>query len=138
LFLFRLVPGLIGTLQAMETIKLLLAETSKSGGMSSDCRVASTGPSFSRRLFVFDGESGMFRTVSLRPKQSDCAVCASPESRTISRVDDVDYALFCGRGPHDKVYILEKNIITTRFLYFFCLFSGFIFFSRQHFLNFLT
>ena len=107
-FVPRLVPGLIGILQAMETIKLLLAE-SKSD-MSNNCRVA-TGPSFSRRLFVFDGESGMFRTVSLRPKQPDCAVCASPELRTISRLEDVDYALFCGRGPHDKVCFCFVSLI---------------------------
>ncbi|KAK4005494.1 hypothetical protein OUZ56_007202 [Daphnia magna] len=91
------VPGLIGTLQAMETIKLLLAEVKPD--TSNHCP---TGPSFSRRLLVFDGESGMFRTVSLRPKQPDCAVCASPQTRTINRLEDVDYALFCGRGPHDK------------------------------------
>ncbi|KAI9560752.1 hypothetical protein GHT06_011704 [Daphnia sinensis] len=91
------VPGLIGTLQAMETIKLLLAEVKPD--TSNHCRI---GPSFSGRLLVFDGESAMFRTVSLRPKQLDCAVCASPQTRTINRVQDVDYALFCGRGPHDK------------------------------------
>lgn len=99
LIVFFLVPGLIGTLQAMETIKLLLAEVKPD--TSNHCP---TGPSFSRRLLVFDGESGMFRTVSLRPKQPDCAVCASPQTRTINRLEDVDYALFCGRGPHDKVF----------------------------------
>ena len=107
-----IVPGMIGTLQAMETIKLLLAETKTTE--TDHQRIA--GPSFSRRLLVFDGESGLFRTVNLRPKQADCAVCSGPESRTIKRLDDVDYAHFCGRGPHDKVFF-------SSFLSFFVLFS---------------
>ena len=106
-----IVPGMIGTLQAMETIKLLLAETVTTE--TDHQRIA--GPSFSRRLLVFDGESGLFRTVNLRPKQADCAVCSGPESRTIKRLDDVDYAHFCGRGPHDKVF-------SSSFLSFFVLF----------------
>lgn len=85
----------------METIKLLLAGVKSD---TNDGRMV-TGPSFSRRLLVFDGESGIFRTVSLRPKQSDCAVCSGQQTRTINRIEDVDYALFCGRGPHDKVSI---------------------------------
>ena len=84
---------MIGTMQAMETIKLLL------GG--------DIGPSYSRRLLVFDGESGEFRVVNLRPRQPHCAVCSGVGSRSIHCIEQVDYALFCGRGPNDKVsYII--------------------------------
>lgn len=80
-------------MQAMETIKLLL------GGH--------IGPSYSRRLLVFDGESGEFRVVNLRPRQPHCAVCSGVDSRRIHCIEQVDYALFCGRGPNDKVsYII--------------------------------
>lgn len=79
------VPGLIGTLQAMEAIKLAVGAC----------------PSYSRRLLIFDGESGTFRLVNLRPKQAACVVCG--DARTIVNLEDVDYTLFCGRGPTDKV-----------------------------------
>ncbi len=95
-FLFCIVPGLIGTLQAIETIKLLLTDKDKGEG----------GPSYSQKLLVFDAESGLFRTVTLRGRQPNCAVCCSPNNRTIQRLEDVDYALFCGRGPNDKVFII--------------------------------
>ena len=83
------VPGLIGTLQAMEAIKL----------------VVGSRPSYHRRLLIFDGESGSFRVVALRPKQSRCAVCG--DGRTITDLDRVDYTAFCGRGPTDKVKQLD-------------------------------
>lgn len=82
----RPVPGLMGTLQALETIKLLLP---------------GVGPSFSGRLLLVDGETGAFRTVSLRSKQKECAVCS--DGRVITSVERVDYAAFCGRPADDKV-----------------------------------
>ena len=86
------VPGVMGTLQAMEAIKI----------------VAGLGSSYSQRLLVFDGAAGMFRAVKLRPRQADCAVCS--DQRTICDVAGVDYDQFCGRGPNDKVSSLySKN-----------------------------
>lgn len=78
------VAGLMGTLQAMEAIKLVLGR----------------GSSFSQRMLVFDGECGAFRVVKLRPKQPDCAVCSAAAS--IVDLTDVDYTVFCGRAPNDK------------------------------------
>ena len=75
----------------MEAIKLVVGEC----------------PSYSRRLLIFDGYSGAFRVVSLRPKQSGCAVCG--DTPTITDLERVDYVRFCGRGPTDKV-----NLITFR------------------------
>ena len=99
------VPGMIGTMQAMETIKLLL------GG--------DLGPSYSGRLLVFDGESGIFRVVNLRPRQPHCAVCSGVDSRTIHRLEDVDYALFCGRGPNDKVLASSFHLFFLPLFFFF-------------------
>jgi adenylyltransferase and sulfurtransferase len=84
LFCF-LVPGLMGTLQAMEAIKILLG----------------LRPSYTQRLLIFDGESGLFRVVKLRSRQTNCAVCG--DDRTITDLSSFDYTLFCGRGPTDKV-----------------------------------
>ena len=107
------VPGMIGTMQAMETIKLLL------GG--------DTAPSYSRRLLLFDGESGTFRVVNLRPRQPHCAVCSGVDSRTIHCIEQVDYAVFCGRGPNDKVFLLLFSfllvkilLLLVRFIFSFC------------------
>jgi hypothetical protein len=47
---------------------------------------------------VFDGLSGVTRTVKLRPKQPSCAVCG--ENPTITEL--IDYELFCGSRADDK------------------------------------
>ena len=85
IFVFFLVPGLMGTLQAMEAIKILLG----------------IRPCYTQRLLIFDGESGLFRVVKLRPRQANCAVCG--DDRSITDLSTLDYTLFCGRGPTDKV-----------------------------------
>ena len=63
---------------------------------------------YSQRLLVFDGLSGVTRTVKLRPKQPSCAVCG--EDPTITRL--IDYELFCGSRADDKsegLSILEPD-----------------------------
>ena len=47
---------------------------------------------------MFDGLSGVTRTVKLRPKQVSCAVCG--ENPTITTL--IDYELFCGSKADDK------------------------------------
>lgn len=74
----------MGTLQALEAIKLLLP---------------GVGTSLSGRLLLVDGETAQFRTVALRRRQADCAAC----SGAIASVQHVDYAAFCGRTADDKV-----------------------------------
>ena len=55
------VVGLVGSLQALEAIKLL----------------AGMGKSYSGRLLMIDGLSGTFREMKL-PKRPDCPVCSHP------------------------------------------------------------
>lgn len=55
------IPGMIGCLQAMETIKLL----------------AGAGSTLSGKMFVFDGLSFNTRVVVLRPRQVHCAGCGT-------------------------------------------------------------
>ncbi|QXB53630.1 molybdopterin-synthase adenylyltransferase MoeB [Aeromonas sp. FDAARGOS 1415] len=55
------VVGLVGSLQALEAIKLL----------------AGTGKSYSGRLLMIDGLQGSFREMKL-PKRPDCPVCSKP------------------------------------------------------------
>jgi adenylyltransferase/sulfurtransferase len=71
-------PGIVGTIQAMETIKLLLGE----------------GEPLIGRLLLFDAMRMSFRELKLR-KNPDCAVCGpNPRVRTL-----IDYEAFCGITP---------------------------------------
>lgn len=76
-------PGIIGCLQAMETIKLILGK----------------GQSLAGRLLLFDALGMKFRELKLR-KNPSCPVCGTP--RTINKL--IDYYEFCGvRGEEAPV-----------------------------------
>lgn len=81
------VTGLIGSLQALETLQLVTGKQA----------------SLSGKLIVFDGTTTSFRTVSLRKKKEDCAICG--ENPSITKL--IDYVAFCGAGPHDKALDLK-------------------------------
>ncbi|HET9709557.1 MAG TPA: molybdopterin-synthase adenylyltransferase MoeB [Gemmatimonadales bacterium] len=71
------VPGVIGTLQALETIKL----------------VTGTGTSLIGRLVLFDGMKLQFREIALT-KDPECVVCGPHP--TVTQL--IDYEAFCGVG----------------------------------------
>jgi molybdopterin/thiamine biosynthesis adenylyltransferase/rhodanese-related sulfurtransferase len=83
-------PGIIGSLQAMETIKLLM----------------NAGDSLAGRLLLFDALALKFRELKLR-KNPDCPMCG--EHRTIHQL--IDYNEFCGlRGeeaPEEDLHVPE-------------------------------
>ncbi|HKF53327.1 MAG TPA: molybdopterin-synthase adenylyltransferase MoeB [Candidatus Acidoferrales bacterium] len=68
-------PGIIGCIQAMETLKLILE----------------SGDSLVGRLLLFDALRMRFRELKLR-RNPECPVCG--EHRTITKL--IDYAEFCG------------------------------------------
>src|SRR3981189_3684949 len=68
-------PGIVGSIQAMETIKLILG----------------SGESLAGRLLLFDALGMKFRELKLR-KNPNCPVCG--EHRTITKL--IDYEEFCG------------------------------------------
>jgi adenylyltransferase/sulfurtransferase len=68
-------PGIMGCIQAMETIKLILGR----------------GDSLIGRLLLFDALAMKFRELKLR-KNPDCPICGT--NRTITEL--IDYELFCG------------------------------------------
>jgi molybdopterin/thiamine biosynthesis adenylyltransferase/rhodanese-related sulfurtransferase len=68
-------PGIIGSMQATETIKLLLDE----------------GVSLAGRLLIFDALEMTWREIALRRNQ-DCPVCGDVPTQT----ELIDYELFCG------------------------------------------
>lgn len=51
-------------------------------------------------MLVFDGLTASFRTVKLRPRQSNCSVCGVNPSIT----GLIDYETFCGSCANDKVH----------------------------------
>ncbi|MBX6363476.1 MAG: molybdopterin-synthase adenylyltransferase MoeB [Gemmatimonadetes bacterium] len=71
-------PGIIGTLQALEALKLILGR----------------GETLVGRLVLFDALAFQFRELKLR-KAADCPICG--ENPTITEL--IDYDFFCGVVP---------------------------------------
>lgn len=74
-------PGIIGSLQALEAIKLLLG----------------VGESLVGRLLIFDALALEWREVALR-RNPDCPVCGDRPTQT----DLIDYEIFCGAVPGSR------------------------------------
>jgi sulfur-carrier protein adenylyltransferase/sulfurtransferase len=75
-------PGLIGTIQAIETVKLLLG----------------IGEPLVGRLLLFDALSLSFRELKLR-KDPDCVICGTHPTQT----GLIDYPAFCGIDSANEV-----------------------------------
>lgn len=76
-------PGIIGTIQAIETIKLLLG----------------IGEPLINRLLLFDALAMEFRTVKIR-RDKDCPLCG--DHPTVTEL--IDYELFCAAQVPAAVY----------------------------------
>lgn len=76
------VPGIMGCLQALEVLKI-------ASGLGSSC---------GQQLVMFDALETRFRSIKLRPKQTNCAVCG--ENPSVTQL--VDYEAFCGSAATDK------------------------------------
>ncbi|MBI3405881.1 MAG: molybdopterin-synthase adenylyltransferase MoeB [Acidobacteria bacterium] len=87
-------PGIVGAIQAVETIKLVLG----------------AGESLAGRLLLFDALAMRFREMKLR-KSPDCPICGP--KRTITKL--IDYEEFCGiRGAEAPVTANHVPEITPR------------------------
>jgi molybdopterin/thiamine biosynthesis adenylyltransferase/rhodanese-related sulfurtransferase len=87
-------PGIVGTIQAAETIKLIIGK----------------GESLIGRLLLFDALGMRFRELKLR-KNPECPVCG--EHRTITKL--IDYDQFCGiRGGEAPMTPTNVPEITPR------------------------
>lgn len=74
--------GVIGVLQALETLKIILNMPDIISG----------------RLLLFDGMETKFHNVRLRSKNADCVICG--QHPTIHEL--IDYEEFCGAKANDK------------------------------------
>ena len=73
-----MLPGMVGTIQATETVKIILG----------------IGESLSGRLLLIDALDMDFRAVKLR-RNPDCPLCG--EDPTVTEL--IDYVAFCGGAP---------------------------------------
>jgi len=76
---FGVLPGIIGVIQATETIKLILG----------------VGEPLIGRFLIYDALRMRFRELKLR-KDADCPVCGTHPTVT----ELIDYEQFCGVAPH--------------------------------------
>eukprot|EP01135_Chromosphaera_perkinsii_P004872 Nk52_evm5s302 gene=Nk52_evmTU5s302 len=81
------VPGIIGSFQALEAIKI----------------IAGIGSSFCQKMALFDASSCAFRHIKLRPRNKLCASCGDVPSIT----ELIDYEQFCGASATDKSHSLH-------------------------------
>src|SRR5580704_16590532 len=87
-------PGIVGSIQAAETLKLIIGK----------------GESLVGRLLLFDALAMRFRELKLR-KNPNCPMCG--EHRTINKL--IDYYEFCGiRGEEAPAPITEVPEMTPR------------------------
>ena len=86
-------PGIIGSLQAMETIKLIIGQ----------------GETLTGRLVLFDALKLQFREMKLK-KDPDCPVCG--KNPTIREL--IDYEEFCGLKPQPANQDEETYEITVK------------------------
>ena len=75
------ITGVIGSLQALEAIRILSKQPALYAG----------------KMLTFDGQTGTFRTLKLRPKQADC-LCSS----SVPQLPEQSYEVFCGASATDK------------------------------------
>ena len=75
-----ILPGIIGTMQATEAIKLLLG----------------IGEPMIGRMLLFDALEMSFQTIKIR-KDPNCPVCSMPKEA----IELIDYEQFCGMPAHD-------------------------------------
>lgn len=87
-----ILPGIVGTIQANETVKLIIGK----------------GEPLIGRLLLFDALKMKFREMKLR-KNPECPVCGS--RRTITKL--IDYEAFCGVQPGWDSYAREEQFEIT-------------------------
>ncbi len=89
---FGVLPGIIGVIQATETIKLILG----------------VGEPLIGRFLIYDALRMRFRELKLR-KDADCPVCGThPTVKTL-----IDYEQFCGVAPHQVAEAAAKTAASS-------------------------
>lgn len=111
------VVGTMGVLQALEAIKVI---TSSPREEQANC-----APENSPSLLIFSAYSTPpFRSIRLRSRRANCAVCSSEASVTLDTITSgsTDYVFFCGSvnptallSPEERISPLEYSRRVTQF-----------------------
>lgn len=96
------VVGVMGVLQALETIKLIAAAAKSSV----------PEPPAPSLLLLSAGGATSFRSVRMRGRRPDCVACSTPASLTLAMLRDnlVDYVQFCGITTPVSILAPEERI----------------------------
>ncbi|CAH8438212.1 unnamed protein product [Schistosoma turkestanicum] len=95
---FGVVPGIIGTMQAAEVIKILTG----------------VGDVHTGRLFLLDVERNLTRSVKLREPRPDCPVCGNNAVNNSLDKPLTNYVLFCGAPSCDKPRNMNMTMNSDR------------------------
>ncbi|KKA16973.1 Molybdenum cofactor biosynthetic protein (CnxF), partial [Rasamsonia emersonii CBS 393.64] len=99
------VVGIMGVLQALETIKVI----TMTAGDSNPSDASADRPS----LHIFSAYStSPFRTIRLRPRRANCAVCSAQATVTLDslRSGSTDYIQFCGSANPPQLLSPDERI----------------------------
>ncbi|PWN25705.1 hypothetical protein BDZ90DRAFT_222898 [Jaminaea rosea] len=119
------ITGLVGTLQANETIKLLLEGLHRSADGNGEGSPSPPTPTMLLASPMSVASSTLFRSIKLRPRRTDCRVCGDETAltakglRRISSLEEEDYISFCGlatlppTGPGTEVEDYERRARTS-------------------------
>lgn len=87
------VVGVIGSMQALEVIRVILGK-----------------PNFVGKMLLFDADNGRFQTIQLRKRQINCEACGN-----IPKIPPLlDYAKFCQSNAIDKA-ISQPSILDSSY-----------------------
>ncbi len=89
---FGPVPGVIGTMQATEVVKILIGARDKV---------------LSKKMLIYDAYDTMFKVFKLRKKKSDCIVCSGSPKITSENIDKYDYNEFVSPSSTRKPLRLD-------------------------------
>ena len=100
------IPGLVGVLQSIETIKVLTGIGSSMGG----------------RIGIFDGMDARFMVMKLNERRKDCEVCGvgEPNSSPENKVGNVRTS----KAQHEKRFSIKSMKDTLNFLRYYGLDDG--------------
>lgn len=98
------VVGVMGVLQAVETVKLLVGGEAKETGETSMLLFSSNG-------------TPPFRSVRLRSRRKGCFACSAESQLSLNSLKSgsLDYALFCGIGVPSNILEPEERISAVEY-----------------------
>ena len=100
------IPGLVGVLQSIETIKIL----------------ANIGTSMGGRIGIFDGMDARFMVMKLNERRKDCEVCGCGEPNTTH--DNTAGNMPTGKAQEEKQFSIRSMQDTLEFLRYYGLDDG--------------